>query len=321
MTRPRLSFPGGKRFAFTVFDDTDVATVENVRPIYRLFEELGMRTTKTAWPLGCPEGSKNFSSSQTMEDPEYREFIVDLKRRGFEIASHGATMESSVRARTLDAMERFREAVGSYPRLHANHSYNRENLYWGVERLDDPLVRALYRRVNGRPAGYYQGHLPDSPYWWGDFAGQHVEYARNLTFREIDLLRTNPSMPYHDPRRPLVRWWFSAADAEGAEEFVELLPVDAQDRLERDGGVCIVATHLGKGYGVNGAVHAGTRRVLESLARRAGWFPTVGDLLDWLRTQRDGDGLPAAEWRAMQWRWARDLAARKIRRRFNLINR
>lgn len=316
MTRPRLSFPGGKRFAFTVFDDTDVATVENVRPIYRLFEELGMRTTKTAWPLGCPEGSKNFSSSQTMEDPEYREFIVDLKRRGFEIASHGATMESSVRARTLAAMERFREAVGSYPRLHANHSYNRENLYWGVERLDDSMLRAAYLRVNGRPPGYYQGHLSASNYWWGDFASEHLEYVRNLTFREINLLRVNPSMPYHDPTRPLVRWWFSSSDAEGADEFTELLREEQQARLEREGGVCIVATHLGKGYGVDGRVHVGTRKVLESLAGRNGWFPVVGELLDWLRTQRPDGSLPAAEWRSMQWRWARDLAARKMRKRF-----
>src|SRR6185436_5946929 len=56
--RPAGPFPGGARFAFTVMDDTDVATVENIRPIYRLFESLGMRTTKTVWPVACPEGSR-----------------------------------------------------------------------------------------------------------------------------------------------------------------------------------------------------------------------------------------------------------------------
>src|SRR5438034_4889586 len=96
-----LEFPYGKRFAFTVLDDTDVATVQNVAPVYALLERLGMRATKTVWPLGCPEGSRNFSSSQTLDDPEYYAFVADLPRRGFEIASHGATMESSTRERTV----------------------------------------------------------------------------------------------------------------------------------------------------------------------------------------------------------------------------
>ncbi|HEV8196341.1 MAG TPA: hypothetical protein VGP87_06850, partial [Gemmatimonadales bacterium] len=78
-----------------------MATVENLRPVYRLLEDLGMRITKTAWPFRCPEGSRNFSSSETLEDDAYREFILDLSRHGFEIASHGATMESSFRGRTL----------------------------------------------------------------------------------------------------------------------------------------------------------------------------------------------------------------------------
>src|SRR5687768_18315262 len=101
-------FPGGRRFAFTVIDDTDVATVENIRPVYRLLERLGMRTTKTVWPLSCPEGSRDFGDSETLDDPEYSEFVVDLARRGFEIASHGAKMESSTRERTLRGFDRMR---------------------------------------------------------------------------------------------------------------------------------------------------------------------------------------------------------------------
>jgi len=79
--KPRLRFPGNARFAFTVIDDTDVATVDNVLPIYRLFESLGMRTTKTVWPFRCEEGSRDFSLSETMDDPHYCEFVADLQRR------------------------------------------------------------------------------------------------------------------------------------------------------------------------------------------------------------------------------------------------
>jgi hypothetical protein len=315
VTPPRLSFPSGRRFAFTIFDDTDVSTLENVRPVYRLLEDLGFRTTKTAWPHSWSGGRSDFSSSETLEDPDYREFVVDLQRRGFEIASHGASFETSSREQVLAAMERFRELFGAYPRLHANHAYNRENVYWGTARFDNALLRAVYRRIDGHADDFYCGHVPGSPHWWGDFVERHVEYVRNLTFAEINLLRVNPSMPYRDPRRPLVRWWFSACDAEGAEELAVLLREEQQERLEREGGVCIVSTHLGKGCGRNGAIHAGTRSALESLAKRPGWFPTVGELLDWLRGQRSDDRLPAREWRAMQWRWAQDLALRKLRRR------
>ena len=46
----RLAFPDGRQFAFTIMDDTDVATVANVGPIYRLLSDIGMRTTKTVCP-------------------------------------------------------------------------------------------------------------------------------------------------------------------------------------------------------------------------------------------------------------------------------
>ena len=312
-----FSFPDGKRFAFTIMDDTDVATVENVEPVYRLLDRLGMRATKTVWPLACPEGSADFGESQTLEDPEYRRFVCDLRRRGFEIASHGATMASSMRERTVAGLERFHALFGAYPRVHANHAMNRENLYWGSHRFDDRTLRLAFRGGRGVPGGYYGGHVRGSPYWWGDLCAARITYVRNFTFNALDVSRINPSMPYHDPRRPLVPLWFSAADAESAVEFNELLRPDRIARLERDGGVCIVATHLGKGYVSGGRIDPTTQMRLEALARRPGWFPTVSELLDWLRKQRDVVTLPAAEWRAMQWRWARDLVARKCRHRWN----
>lgn len=297
-------------------DDTDVATVANVRPIYALLAGIGMRTTKTVWPMPCPEGSRNFSSSETLEDPHYLAFVLELARDGFEIGYHGATMESSERARTVAALERFERHFGGPPRVYASHSYNRENLYWGAARLDDPLLGAFYARTNGQPHDWYQGHRPDSPYWWGDLAAR-LDYVRNLTFDEINLRRINPSMPYRDPRRPLGAWWFSASDAEDVGEFNRLIGEAAQDRLEAEGGVCIVATHLGKGFTAGGVVVPETERLLRRLAARNGWFVPVATLLDHLRTDRAGDGsLPAGEWRRMQWRWARDLLGRRLRWRW-----
>ena len=282
-----LTFPEGRRFAFTIMDDTDVATLENVGPVYRLLDELGFRTTKTVWPVGCPEGSRNFSSSATLEDLPYLEFVQWLRSRGFEIAYHGATMETSTRERTQRAFERFRELFGGPPRVYANHSYNGENLYWGAGRLDSPVLRALYARVDQRTAGQYQGHVEGSPWWWGDLAGQ-MTYIRNLTFNEINLCRINPSMPYRDPRRPVVPWWFSACDAEGVHEFNQLLAPAAQDRLEAEGGVCIVATHLGKGFAPGGEVNPEARNCSSGWREaRAGSFLWVSF---WIGCARHGTG-------------------------------
>jgi hypothetical protein len=316
-----LPFPGGARFAFTVIDDTDVATVDNVRPIYRLLESLGMRTTKTVWPVRCDEGSRNFSLSETLDDPHYRDFVVDLHARGFEIAFHGATMETSSRERIVRALERFRELFGAPPRVHANHSFNRDNLYWGAARFDELPLQLLYRTLYRQGPDFYQGHTPASPYWWGDLCAEQIEYVRNLTFSEINLLRVNPSMPYRDPARPYVRWWFSATDAEDADEFNDLLRPENQERLAAEGGVCIVATHLGKSFCRAGKPHPQTQQVLELLSSRKGWFPPVGELLDWLRAHREREDLPPREWRRMQWRWARDLVTRRVaaqRRRYRM---
>ena len=145
----KLSFPVGKRFAFTIIDDTDVATLANVKPVYDLLYDCGLRTTKTVWPFRWDGQGSSFVNSDTLEDEPYLAFIQDLARQGFEIASHGATMESSERPITEAALHRFIECFGSVPTVYANHSYNAEGVYWGEDRFDDPLLRLLFKAVAG----------------------------------------------------------------------------------------------------------------------------------------------------------------------------
>jgi hypothetical protein len=315
MAQPKLEFPNGKRFAFTVIDDTDDGTLENLKPIYDLLASLGMRTTKTVWPLRH-DGPSHFFACQTLEDPDYRSWVLDLQSQGFEITWHCVSFESSTRERTLDGLRRFEELFKCRPRVHANHAHNRENLYWGNLRVDIPLLGWLFRRAAGVPRDHFLGHVEGSPYWWGDVSRDHVKFGRNLTFNRLNLATVNPSMPYQDPRRPLVPLWFSASDAESVKEFNRLTAPENQDRLEHEGGFSIVATHFGKGFVRDGEVNPVTRRNLEALAQREGWFPTTGELLDWLSEQRDPTPLPAFEWTFMQLAWALDLLKRKFVRKF-----
>ena len=73
-----LELPDGKRFAFTILDDTDDGTLENLRPVYDRLRELGFRTTKTVWPMDCPEGSENYYAADTLQRPDYLAYVRSL---------------------------------------------------------------------------------------------------------------------------------------------------------------------------------------------------------------------------------------------------
>src|ERR1041385_4433144 len=126
-------FPGGKRFAFTICDDTDLSTVENIGPIYRLLAELGILTTKTVWPLASiPYGRYGGCS---LQDSRYLDFVRWLRDAGFEIALHNVRNATSTREQVNRGLDEFRRLIGYDPRVHTNHSSNRENVYWGAARF------------------------------------------------------------------------------------------------------------------------------------------------------------------------------------------
>jgi hypothetical protein len=89
-------FPDHCRFAFTIVDDTDNCTLDNIGPVYRLLAELGFRTTKTVWSLpNVPGGS---FGGCTLQDPAYRMFIRKLSEQEFEIGMHNVRNWHSVQS-------------------------------------------------------------------------------------------------------------------------------------------------------------------------------------------------------------------------------
>ena len=313
-TAGHARFPDGKRFAFSVFDDTDNSTVANVEPVYRLLRDLGMRTTKSVWPL-ANASTGQFLTSSTLQDSAYRQFVVDLQRRGFEIAYHGARNDSSPRPLIENALDIFASVVGSDPASFANHSANREGIYWGSARFGRALPRLGYRLgafLNKSRAERFEGHVIDSPYFWGDLCHQRVKFVRNFTFDEINLDRVNPTMPYHDPAKPYVKYWFSAAEAGAVERFCEILSEENQDRLEAEGGLCIVATHFAKGFCSGGVIHPQFERLMRRLAvKGTGWFVPVAELLNQCLTGASTNTIPPAELSAME----RKFVVDKLRKR------
>jgi hypothetical protein len=106
-----LSLPNSKRFAFTIFDDTDNSTVQNVKPVYDLLTDLGFQTTKSVW-VYPPRG--RFTGS-CLQDPGYLSWILKLQADGFEIGLHNVGDGAFTRREIHEGLEIYRSLLGHYP--------------------------------------------------------------------------------------------------------------------------------------------------------------------------------------------------------------
>lgn len=276
-----IDWPNGHKFAFTVVDDTDSATIANVKPTYDLLATLGMRTTKTAW-MFAGEGSAK-DGGATCEDKEYLDWLLTLQREGFEIAFHNASPSTSRRENTSLAITRFRELFGTNAMLFCNHESNRENVYWGDARTSGWRRRLYNLATRGKRKGISHGHVRGGPHFWGDLCQQHVRYVRNFVFDDLDALAVCPEQPYHDDTKPFVNFWFTSADGGNLERFLANFTTESLKRLEHAGGACIAYVHFAYGFVENGTVNAEFRKRLEFLAALNGWFVPASQVLDHLR--------------------------------------
>jgi hypothetical protein len=122
-------------------------------------------------------------------------------------------------------------------------------------------------------------------------------------YADINTLRMNPWMPYVDPQRPYVRNWYSASEGNKAPAFLKTLQDESQDRLEEEGGACIMYTHFGHGYVQNGKLNPEFRRTMERLAGKNGWFVAVSTLLDFLAKTKGPTTLTNGLRRKLESRW------------------
>lgn len=296
-----IAWPHGKTFAFTVFDDTDWSTRENASPVYDFLADCGFRTTKSVWPLRGTRRPR--VGGATCDDPEYLRWVKSLAARGFEIAYHMATFHTSTREETERGLERFRREFGGWPRTMANHADCEENIYWGDARLSG-LNRAAYNVLTrGRNRGRFRGHIEGDPLFWGDLCRQRISYVRNFVFPETNTLTACPRMPYRDPERPFVAAWFASSAGGDVGIFNETLSETGQERLETEGGACIMYTHFAKGFVEDGRVHPRFAELLKRLADRPGWFVPAATLLDFLVEYRGIHTLTDKERSALERRW------------------
>jgi hypothetical protein len=276
-----ITWPEGKQFAFTIFDDPDSQTLEGGREVYAFLEDCGLRTTKAVWPIrgkGVPS-----DHGITCEDPGTVPWLKSLQAAGFEIGYHNATSHTSDRSETIRGLERFAALFGHYPRAMANHYHCNEDVYWGDHRLTG-FNRVLYNILTlAKNHDRFRGHVPDHPYFWGDLCRERIQYVRNFVFADINTLKACPFMPYHDPLRPYVNYWYASSEGSNVASFNDRVSESEQDRLEEEGGACIMYTHFGHGYYENGVLNRRFRSLIGRLSKKNGWFVPVTTLLDFLK--------------------------------------
>ena len=74
--QPKILWPNKKRFAFTIFDDTDRANLKDIQLVYQCLDDLGFKTTKSVW---VTKGNKpHESSGVTCDDKNYDKLCCDI---------------------------------------------------------------------------------------------------------------------------------------------------------------------------------------------------------------------------------------------------
>jgi len=297
-------YPDGKNFAFTITHDADKSKMPVVREMYKFLDGIGMRTTVAVWVKradrvdGMPDNETRSDRSLTLEDPEYRSYLLQLHKKGFEIGLHTVSRGNDVRSKTIEGYEEFRKTFGFYPKMNIMHSRNLENVYWGRKvfshKLGQWIVGDLMARLAYEKASFpFSGEDPNSQYFWGDILREKTKYVRLWGTRDINTLKFNPSMPYHDPEKPLVNFWFSFSHGSSLRVFRDLTIPENVNKLTKERGACIVYAHFGPEYlksqdGVTYSLDEQFKKQLEYISiQKEGWFVPASVLLDRLLAMKN----------------------------------
>lgn len=283
----KYNWKNNKKFALTIVDDTDGATVENIKPIYDYLCQKGILTTKTVWVYQ----PRDYFPGESLENPEYRAYVKSLTEKGFEIALHDAGSGKFSGAEIRDALDRFKEIFGDYPKMNINHGDNPSSIYWCGKRFSAPVAKLydFYKKKKGTFVES-EGDVPNAYSFWGDACKKHIKYMRNRVYGELNLLKWDKYTPYREKRKNAYsNYWFSSSDAMTADMFVKLLSRKNVDKLEKEHGCAIIYTHFGYGFvDENGNLRKDVREAIDYIADKDGWFAPASEILDFLLQNKKG---------------------------------
>ena len=301
---PKISWPDNKKFAFTIFDDTDRANLMDSQLVYQFLYDLNFKTTKSVW---IAKGMKPHKDSGiTCDDKMYLQWLLNLKNKGFEIGYHNTTYHSSSRQEIKKGLDKFVKIFNQNPKTMANHSANQENIYWGSHRLSGSRKLIYNILTRFKKNNFYKGHNESSQYFWGDLCKEYVTYVRNFVFSDINTLKCCPYMPYQDDTKPYVNYWFASSEGNNINAFNKCISDENQDQLEKEGGACIMYTHFADGFCQNGKLSEKFKEQMKRLSSKNGWFIPVSTLLDFLKKENETQVINNRQRTVLEWKWLFD---------------
>ena len=113
---------------FILTNDPDHETLDLIKPLYKTFEEVNLKVTTAVFckmesnsderelSHGCRKGE-----TDSLENPAYRDFLLEQKEKGHEIAFHGYSQISNTREKFLEGLEIYRDVFGEYPFTYIEH--------------------------------------------------------------------------------------------------------------------------------------------------------------------------------------------------------
>lgn len=182
----KIDWPYGKKFAFTIIDDTDNSYINNIEPVYEWLYKNGLLTTKTVWVYS----TRDSTLGTCLHDEKYSSFIKDLNTKGFEIGLHNVGSGNFNRDEIKIGLEWFKGILGFYPKIQINHKSNPDNIYWGSKRFIFP-INLLYKLIYGNKKDS-MGDKHGSNFFWGDICKTNIKYIRNHVFYGINTRNYDP---------------------------------------------------------------------------------------------------------------------------------
>ncbi len=156
------------RMVFT--NDPDHGRTEDYRRIFSALDRIGLKITTavcctmkdddSALAQHCYKGE-----THTLEDPEYRELMQEVKANGHEIAYHGYSQVSDTREEFLCGIEILTETFGEAPKTFIKHGGHFGHHKPGVVKKEDLS---------------YEGGIPGSPYYVADIVESRFRWVWEL---------------------------------------------------------------------------------------------------------------------------------------------
>ena len=117
---------------FILTNDPDHGTVKNLKPAFDALREYEIKTT-TAVFCTLEQDDSDLARScyrgetGALDEPEYKDFMLQLKEEGHEIAFHGFSQISNTRSKFLEGLDMYKDIFGEYPHTYIEHGGHPEH--------------------------------------------------------------------------------------------------------------------------------------------------------------------------------------------------